>query len=121
MVSQILLRQSAGMVGGKGKNKRKNRKNMSELLISTIKPELLVLVPVLYLIGTAIKKSKFLNDNIIPLLLGFIGIALSTMYICAAADTNIDINSIVFSGITQGILCAGATVYINQIIKQINK
>ena len=38
---------------------------MSELLISTIKPELLVLVPVLYLIGTAIKKSRFLNDNII--------------------------------------------------------
>ena len=94
---------------------------MSELLISTIRPELLVLVPVLYLIGTAVKKSKVLNDNIIPLLLGFIGIALSMLYVCCTADGCVKIDDMAFSGITQGILCAGATVYINQIIKQINK
>ena len=27
----------------------------------------------------------------------------------------------VFTGITQGVLCAGATVYVNQIVKQAGK
>lgn len=86
-------------------------------------PELLILIPVLYLIGIGIKKSK-IRDNFIPLILGAIGIILSGLYIFAVAPAFADVYAIltaIFTAITQGILCAGASVYINQIIKQSEK
>jgi len=87
-----------------------------------IRPELLVLVPVLYLIGMGIKKSK-INDKWIPLLLGGCGITLASAYIFAMSPilAYADILFAAFSAITQGILCAGASVYANQIIKQAQK
>ena len=39
-----------------------------EIVREYISPELLVLVPVMYFVGIAIKKSK-IKDNLIPLLL----------------------------------------------------
>ena len=38
-----------------------------------IKPELLILIPVLYIVGIGLKKSK-LSDTLIPLVLGGIAI-----------------------------------------------
>lgn len=87
-----------------------------------IKPELLILIPVLYLIGIAIKKSK-IRDNLIPLLLGACGVVLATIYVFAV-DPVLSTQALlasIFTAITQGILCAGASVYINQIIKQAQK
>ena len=87
-----------------------------------IKPELLILVPVLYLIGFGIKKSK-IKDNFIPLILGGIAILLSGLYVFATSDINNakDVCMAIFIAITQGILTAGASVYINQIYKQAKK
>jgi len=79
-----------------------------EYLNNFITPELFVLIPVLYLIGMGIKRSKWVKDNYIPLILGITGIVLSCLYL----------KGISFSAITQGILCAGASVYVNQLIKQ---
>ena len=45
-----------------------------------IKPELLVLIPVLYLIGVAVKKSK-IADKFIPWILGGVSVALSALWI----------------------------------------
>mgnify|MGYP003305078229 CR=1 FL=1 len=45
-----------------------------------IKPELLVLIIVLNIIGTGLKKSKF-NDKFIPLALGSISIVLTVVQI----------------------------------------
>lgn len=54
-----------------------------------IKSELLVLVPVLYIIGLGLKKSK-MKDKWIPLVLGIIGIALSAVWVAATSSiTNI--------------------------------
>lgn len=87
-----------------------------------IKPELLILIPVLYLIGIAIKKSK-IRDNLIPLLLGACGVILATIYVFAVEPvlSTQSLLASIFTAITQGILCAGASVYINQIIKQAQK
>lgn len=79
-----------------------------------IKPELLVLVPVLYFIGEFIKKSK-IDDKYIPLILGGAGVVLALVYVIGSAGVSA-LN--IFAGITQGILCAGAAVYGDQIIKQ---
>lgn len=87
-----------------------------------IKPELLVLIPVLYLVGVAIKKSN-LNDHWIPIVLGAAGVVLAGLYIFATTDMSGGKDAVmaVFVALTQGILTAGASVYANQIYKQITK
>ena len=84
-----------------------------------IKPELFVLIPVLYFVGVAIKKSS-LRDNIIPFILGVIGVFFSGVYLFAAEEINGSqaVATAIFTAFTQGVLCAAASVYANQIIKQ---
>ena len=95
---------------------------MYDMLKELIKPELIVLIPVLYLVGVALKKSA-VQDRHIPWLLGVCGIVLSTVYLAATADVTGWQGGmmLVFSGITQGILAAGASVYVNQVVKQMGK
>jgi hypothetical protein len=87
-----------------------------------IKPELLVLIPVLYLVGTAVKKSK-VADKFIPWILGGVAVVLSALWIFATCSvaTAADISMAAFTAITQGVLIAGASVYVNQLIKQTGK
>lgn len=87
-----------------------------------IKPELLILIPVLYLVGIGLKKSR-LTDNLIPLVLGGISIVLSAARVIATSDISTlkDVASAMFVSVTQGILSAGASVYINQIYVQSKK
>ena len=85
-----------------------------------IKPELLILVPVLYIVGLGLKKTS-LSDKYIPIILGCAGIILSTIYLLSVIQiTSVqDVWNAIFAAITQGILCAGASVYANQIYKQL--
>ena len=87
-----------------------------------IKPELLVLIPVLYLIGAAIKKSA-IADKFIPWILGGVSVALSALWILAncAVHNSAEVFAAIFTAITQGILIAGASVYVNQLWKQTGK
>ena len=87
-----------------------------------VKPELLILIPVLYLVGLAIKKSN-IADKFIPLLLGVVGVLLSGLYLFATEDINGSqaVATAIFTAITQGILVAGASVYANELIKQAGK
>lgn len=84
-----------------------------------IKPELLVLIPVLYLIGAGIKKSN-IADKHIPLILGVVGVVLSVVYLLSTEPitSTQEVATAIFTALTQGVLCAGASVYVNQIIKQ---
>ena len=87
-----------------------------------IKPELLILIPVLYFIGMGVKRSV-ISDTLIPLILGATGILLSGIYLFAAEEVigTQAIFTAIFTAITQGVLCAAAAVYTNQIIKQASK
>ena len=92
---------------------------MYDLLKEFIKPELLALVPVLYLVGAALKTSA-VNNKHIPWILGSCGVVLSCIWIAATEPVG-DWKAILlamFTGFVQGILSAGASVYVNQIIKQ---
>lgn len=80
-----------------------------------ISPELLILVPVLYIIGFGVKKTKLIPDKFIPIVLGACGIVLSCLWVLG--NNGFSVIGI-FTAITQGILVAGASVYVNQIIKQ---
>lgn len=71
----------------------------------------LVLIPVLYILGEFIKRTEFIKDKSIPIILLLIGIIFS---ILMGGDT-------VINNIIQGILVAGVTVLGNQLIKQVGK
>ncbi len=87
-----------------------------------IKPELLILIPVLYVVGIGLKKSK-LSDTRIPLVLGGISVVLSAAWVIATSNiSNVkDIAYALFVSVTQGILSAGASVYFNQLYLQAKK
>ena len=95
---------------------------MYDLLKEFIKPEILILVPVLYLLGLALKKSA-VADKHIPFILGMAGVFLALIFVAATSAFSgwQSVLMGVFSGITQGALCAGASVYVNQLVKQKKK
>lgn len=87
-----------------------------------IKTELLILVPVLYFIGIGLKKSK-LPDKWIPFILGVSAVVLSAFWVVATADISglQQTASAIFTAVTQGVLVAGASVYVNQLYIQAKK
>lgn len=95
---------------------------MQELIYQFIKPDLLVLVPVLFLIGNWLKKSA-VKDYKIPFILGIISVILSSIYIILTISTfNIkEVCSGLFAGICQGILISGTSVFFKQLKIQSNK
>lgn len=88
-----------------------------------VKPELIVVAIVLYFVGMGLKKAEAVADKYIPLILGGVGIVLCAVWVLATGplSTGQDIAMAVFTAIVQGILVAGLSTYVNQIIKQINK
>ena len=77
----------------------------------------------LYFVGMALKQVQTVKDKYIPLILGGISIAICAMYVFATSScsTPQDIVMAIFTAITQGILIAGLSTYVNQIVKQANK
>lgn len=94
-----------------------------EQIINYVKPELVVLAVVLYFIGMGIKKTEKIKDNYIPMILGILGVSLCAIWVMATSSfgsTN-DIFMGIFTALVQGVLVAGLSVYVNQMIKQANK
>ncbi len=96
---------------------------MMEQIMNYVKPELIVVAVVLYFIGTGLKQAQAVKDKYIPVILGGIGIVLCGIWVLATCpiDTGQNIAMAVFTAIIQGILVAGLSTYVNQIIKQANK
>lgn len=87
-----------------------------------IRTELLSLVPVLYVIGIGLKKSR-LPDKWIPVALGVLAVLLSALFVAATVKiSNLqEAASAMFTSVTQGVLVAGASVYVNQLYIQVKK
>lgn len=96
--------------------------DFTEIVKEFVKPELLILIPVLYLIGVGIKKTA-IKDKYIPFILGITSIVFCGLYTFATTDihTSKEIAMALFTACTQGVLIAGTSVYANQIYKQIKK
>lgn len=91
---------------------------MLETIEQYISPELLVLIPVLYLIGASLKRYQGFADKHIPVVLGIVGIVLAMVYEFSVMGVSWEA---LYVSAIQGILCAGASVYVNQTIKQVAK
>ncbi len=94
-----------------------------EQITNYVKPELLIVAVVLYFVGMGLKHAQAVKDKYIPLILGGIGIILCAVWVIASCPlkTGQDIAMAVFTAIVQGILVAGLSTYVNQVIKQVNK
>lgn len=87
-------------------------------LMEFLRPELAVLVPVLYVLGVALKRSP-LQDWLIPFLLCVAGCVLSFLYLASTGvESPAEWLSLTFSAITQGVVCAACSVYAKNLIKQ---
>ena len=92
-----------------------------EALVNYIKPELLITAVALYFMGIA--EAQAVKDKYIPLILGGVGILVCGIYVFATCSYNTaqDIAMAVFTSMTQGVLVAGLSTYVNQLIKQLEK
>lgn len=75
---------------------------------------MLVLVPVLYIIGAMIKKTPRVKDWLIPWIILGLGVLF-------ALAIGISLGIPIVDAIIQGILVAGVTVFTNQLITQTQK
>lgn len=84
-----------------------------------IKPDLIVLIPVLYIIGSSVKKSR-VADRWQPLIIILISVLLSSLWVFSTCqcDTWQHVLTALFTSITQGVLIASSSVYLHQIVYQ---
>lgn len=87
-----------------------------------VKPELIVVAFVLYFC-VALRQAQAVKNKYIPLILGGISMVLCAVLVMATSEieTAKEGAMAVFTAVTQGILVAGLSNYVNQIIKQIHK
>ena len=92
-------------------------------IMQYIKPELMILAAVCYVLGLLLKRSERVKDKTIPVVLGVFATVCATLYVFGVSDvsTAAEVLGCLFTGITQGVLCAGLAVYGDQIIKQSKK
>lgn len=92
-------------------------------IMNYVKPELIVVAIVLYFLGMALKQAQSVKDKYIPLLLGGVSIVLCAIWVLATSEieNGQQVAMAVFTAITQGILVAGLSTYVDQIKKQIHK
>lgn len=87
-----------------------------------IRTELLILIPVMYIIGVGLKRSK-VSDKYIPMILGIVSVILSALWVFATE--NLESGRVIlaafFTAVTQGVLAAGTSVYASQLYIQSKK
>ena len=89
-------------------------------IINYINPELIVLVPALIVLGLMFKDSRVIPDTAIPAVLGGVGVLLAVVW-CMATAQPVGLWAVLLTLVTamiQGVLCAGAAVYADQLGKQ---
>lgn len=92
-------------------------------LTDYIKPELIIVAAVLYFLGMWMKQSEMIKDKYILLVNGIAGIVICGIYVFATCSCLLPQHTAMaaFTSITQGILVAGLSTYINQMVKQKGK
>lgn len=88
-----------------------------------VKPELMAAALALYFLGMWLKQSEAVKDKYIPLINGAVGIIICGVYVLATStiQTGQDAAMAIFTAVTQGILVAGLSTYVNQLLKQVSK
>ena len=89
-------------------------------LIELVPSNLIVLVAVLYVLGTGLKKAQAIPDKYITVILLVLGITLAILLSMINAQYKTAYEAAI-NGFMQGIICWGIAIGINQTAKQLNK
>jgi len=84
-------------------------------ILNYVRPEIMVLIPVLVIIGLMLKKISRVKDWTIPIILGLVGVVLA---ISTFGFVEGFTGPTILTGIIQGILAAGMAVYVHQLTIQ---
>lgn len=93
---------------------------ISSLVKEYISPEVIWLVPCLYALGSIVKKSKRIDDTLIPTILCVVGIFLSALVSFASREPQGWIQWVILAAVSlgQGYVIAAAAICLNQLLKQ---
>lgn len=93
---------------------------ISSLVKEYISPEIIWLVPCLYALGSIVKKSKRIDDTLIPAILCVVGIFLSALVSFASCEPQGWVQWVILAAVSlgQGYVIAAAAICLNQLIKQ---
>ena len=96
---------------------------MDSVFSELIRPELLATVPALCFLGTLLKRSDAVADERIPRILGAAGIFIAAVWVFGQSTPRgfSQIMNALFTAVVQGLLCAGASVYLHQLVRQRKK
>lgn len=89
-----------------------------ETVFQYIRSEYAILVAILYCIGGVLKNTDAIANKWIPCILTVVGIALACLSAIGQATAPYNVASIIYDAVGQGVLCAGMSVYLHQMIKQ---
>ncbi len=89
-----------------------------EIVLSYIKPEFMVIVCALYVLGRMFKQFQRIPNRWIPLLITAFGIFFAGVHTAAIIDIYANMAQAVFDSLIQGILCSGMAVYAYELVKQ---
>lgn len=89
--------------------------DFTQLLLDYIKPGLLVLIPVLWAIGTQLKASRKISDWMIPFVLMFIALVLALSYVLITEGPTA---MAIWAGIMQGLVIWAVEGQLYQSLKQ---
>ena len=89
--------------------------DFTELMLQYIKPELLVLIPVLWAIGTQLKKMQKLPDWTIPLVLVIVAITFALSFVIITEGVTA---VAVWAGLMQGLVIWSVEGQVYQTLKQ---
>lgn len=82
-----------------------------------IDPQYAILVAIPYCVGSVIKRTGKVNCHWIPAILTVLGIVLAALSVFGGGSYG-SVATGLYDAAGQGILCAGMSVYLNQMIKQ---
>ena len=82
------------------------------MLEQYILPDIMILIPVLIIIGKMLKKTSYIQDWTIPILLAGVGILLAVITLGAKDGYT---SESILTGIVQGVLATGMAVYVHQL------
>lgn len=89
-------------------------------LIQYVSKHMIILIVVLYILGTEFKKSAMIKDKYIPTFLLFLSLTIAVLLEIVNSQYKVALD-VILNGLLQGVICWGIAVATNQSFKQLNK
>lgn len=94
----------------------------ASVLAAFVTPKHAIIIVLLYVVGIGLRKYKSLKNNFIPLILTFLSFVLCSLLTLSDSPVPVTFQTtmgMIYNVIIQSFICVAASVYFNQIGKQL--